>query len=74
MASAKPPTHIELQPEDAAFTIRASGGLEMLMASRPMEAAEPMSEDCLVLAGFALGFRDERVRSLIGQLVLEKGN
>jgi len=72
MASTKRPTHIELQPDDAAFLIRAGGELEMLMPDR--QGDELMPEDCLVLAGFALGFRDEGVRSLMGQILREKRN
>jgi hypothetical protein len=69
MEDEKKPTHIDLAPGDVALVVRKDGELEMFL---PMEGDEPLSPAHLMLTAFGLGYTDERLKDLLGQILREK--
>jgi hypothetical protein len=69
MEHEKKPSHIDLAPGDVALVIRKDGELEMFL---PTEGDEPFSPAHLMLVAFGLGYTDERLKDLLGQILQEK--
>lgn len=70
MFGAKGTTRLKLGPRDATLVLREGGAFDLLLPRR--DGNEAVLPDELALTGFAAGFRDERVRDLLAQILREK--
>jgi hypothetical protein len=70
MESEKPPTQIELAPQDIAFVIRRDGERKLIIPEQYDTEFAP--EDHLMLVSFALAIDEERVRSLMAEILTER--